>query len=169
MRTVAAVCLTALLAACTPGSVEQPRRTTAAHGAVRAAQSQAPMTTLESNYCEPPRTFLEVGGQSVFISSSWHQPRRVTIRVGDAIRLRATGNCAKTVSAYPQNTRLRVVEEPGYPEAGARYYQAVRPGVVRLVISMPMCALPSNSTAQRCNGGIRQMGTALVTVRPAAN
>lgn len=169
MVAVAVVCLTALLAACTPGSTERPRRTTAAHGAVRAAQSQAPVTTVESRYCEPPRTFLEVGGQSVFISSSWHQRRRITVRVGDAIRLRATGNCAETVSAYPQNTRLRLVEEPGDPEAGARYYQAVRPGVVRLVISMPMCALPSNSTAQRCIGGIRQMGTALVTVRPSGN
>ena len=149
MRTVAAVCLTALLAACTPDSAGQPRRTAAAHGVDRGAESQAPLTTLESNYCEPPRTFLEVGGQSVFISSSWHQRRRITVRVGDAIRLRATGNCAETVSAYPQNTRLRVVEEPGDPEAGARYYQAVRPGVVRLVISMPMCARPSNSTAPR--------------------
>jgi hypothetical protein len=109
-----------------------------------------------------------VGDQSVFIPSS-DQRRRVTVRVGDTIRLHATGNCTETVAAYPQNSRLRVVEEPGYPETGSRYYKAVRPGVVRLVTFMPMCASPSDSPTQQCIGGVRRMGTALVTVSPAAN
>jgi hypothetical protein len=111
-----------------------------------------------------PRSFLEVNGESVFIPSASSQRRRVTVRVGDTIRLRATGNCAETVLADPQNSRLRVVEDPGYPETRSRYCRAVRSGVVWLVTSMPMCASPSNSPTQQCIGGIRWMGTALVTV-----
>ena len=128
------------------------------------------MTTVASSHCETPRTYLEVGGRSRLVPSSVQkQGPRLTVRVGDDIRLRAEGNCAQDVSATPQNSRLRAVEEPGNPDGAARLYRATRTGVVRLVISMPMCALPANSASELpCNGGIRQLGTALVKVIPAA-
>lgn len=166
MRTLAILCLTAMVAACTPGSAEHRKGATSAD-VTRMAPSRAPVTTVESNYCEIPHTFLEVGGRSILIPSSAQEHRRVTVQVGDDIHLRATGNCAQSVSAHPQNGRLQVVEEPGYPENGSRY-RAARTGVVRLVISMPMCAVPANSTSAPCNGGLRQMGTALVQVMPTA-
>jgi hypothetical protein len=165
MRTVAAVCLTLVLAACTPQGAARPA--TPAPPVTREAQAAAPATTLADKHCRPPRTFLEVDGRSVLVPSYGTARRRLTVRVGDVIRLRATGNCAWTVSASPQNPRLRVVW-PADPTAGPTRFRAVRPGVVRLAITMPMCALPHGSTAPRCAGGIRGLGTVRVSVRPAA-
>ena len=128
MRTMAVLCLTVMVAGCTPGSAEHPSGARSAD-VTRMIPSRAPVTTVESDYCETPHTFLEVGGLSVLIPSSvQEQRRRVVVRVGDDIRLRATGTCAQSVSPHPQNGRLRVVEEPGYPENGSRYYRATRRG-----------------------------------------
>ena len=166
MRTVAAVCLTLVVAACTPHGAAR-RAAPAPPPATREAQTAAPQTTLADNRCRRPGTFLEVGGRGVFVPASGSALRRLTVRVGDVIRLRAAGNCAWTVSATPQNPRLRVVWQPD-STAGPTRFEAVRPGVVRLGITMPMCALPLGSTAPRCVGGIRGLGTVLVSVRPAA-
>jgi hypothetical protein len=171
MRTLAVVLLIAALTACAPGSAESPRHSTAAHGtAAREGSGSVPVTNADSTRttCERPRTFLKTDGQTVFLPSSGDQRRRVTVQVGDLVHVHATGSCARSVTASPQNSRLRVLWHLS-PEVGPTYFKASRPGVVRLVISMPMCALPPNSTAPPCFGGVEALGTALVTVRPSGN
>jgi hypothetical protein len=170
MRTLAMVLMTALLTACAPGSAESPRHfAAAAHGSTaREVSGSAPVNEADSarTTCERPRTFLKTSDHTVFIPSSLDQRRRVTVHVGEVIHLLATGNCARSVAASPQNSRLRVLWHLS-GGVGPTSFKAVRPGVVRLVVSMPMCALPPNSTAPRCLGGVQAMGTALVTVRPS--
>lgn len=125
--------------------VKGPVTTSAsAHGtAAREVSGSAPVTNADSTRttCEGPRTFVKTDGRTVFIPSSWDQRRRVTVHVGDVVHVHATGNCARSVTASPQNSRLRELWRLSRG-VGPTYFRAIRPGVVRLVISMPMCALP---------------------------
>lgn len=170
MRTLAVMLLTVALTACAPGSADRPRLSTAAHGgAARAVSGSEPVATVESaRTCERPRTFVKTSDRSVFIPPSWDRHRHVTVHAGEVVHLVATGDCASSVSASPQNSRLRVMWHLGSTAGGPTFFRAIRPGIVRLVTSKPMCpALPRNTTAQRCIGGVQVMGTAIVRVRPS--
>lgn len=115
--------------------------------------------------CKTPRPFLEVRGQRVPIRSSQGRHPSVRVRVGEVIRMRATGGCARSVSASPQNDRLATIEKPARSSTGSAYFKAMRPGTVRLVIVMPMCAQPPHTTqTEPCLGGVRELGTVFVSV-----
>ena len=83
------------------------------------------------------------------------------MHIGDTIHLRATGNCAESVSAAPQNKNLKKVGKPGSNTS----FQAVTPGVVDLDIVMPSCARPPTYTGPVCAGGEGLLGVAVVTIQ----
>jgi hypothetical protein len=125
--------------------------------------AQLPRRTQE---CQRPRTFLALGSRQVPISTSPDARTPVTVHLGQAIRLRATGICADTVSAQPQGDHLRVVGDEGNRRGWPWRFEAASPGVVRLVLTMPTCAQPRGVNPNQCIGGIHTLGTAVVNVRP---
>lgn len=141
--------LALVLAGCTSGDAKAP------------PTGRESVTLAASNRedCDPPHTSLTVGPRNVSVPNDSSQPPSLTVRVGDTIQLRATGDCAYSVTGAPQNSRLRAVSGPG-----SKSYQAVRPGVVDLAITMPMCARPPTSTAAPCAGGVRLLGIARLSI-----
>lgn len=172
-RYVMAVMSCLLMAACSQGGASQ---TSAPPGV--SAISEAPQAlTLQgsedsgeraSKVCQPPGMFFKIGKRQVRIEPGWDTRTRFSVRLGDTFRLRATGNCGYTVSAHPQRKRVlrvtsnRLREDVGWPS----HFEAVQSGVVRLVVTMPMCAQPRSAKPTGCRGGIDTIGTAVVTVRP---
>lgn len=117
--------------------------------------------------CGQTRVFLSTGGVSHRLSEGPGQVLRLTVRVGDVLRLRATGNCGWTVSATPQNYRLQEVKNSDPAQTSPKRWVAVAPGVVDFAVAMPSCAAPKSATGfTDCIGGINDLGTARVTVMP---
>jgi hypothetical protein len=65
-----------------------------------------------------------------------------------------------------QNARLRAVDQRHGSHVPVTSFEAVHRGVVRLVMYMPICARSGRSPAPACRGGIRLLGTTVVTVKP---
>ena len=177
MRTVALVLVTVILTACTPGSAE-PGPPPATHvrqgGDNGGSNSDARLES--SRECQTPRILLELGDERVFPVLKG-QVLRFTIHVDDVMRVRVTGNCARSVGVGVETDVyrstcagcLRAVSD--HPVARLRSFQAVRPGVVDLAMSMPQCARAPIVPPGRvpCFGGLSMLGSALVTVLPSSN
>ncbi len=146
-----AALLALLLAGCTSGDAKAPPA---------AITESFAVATSSGNRCERPRAFLEVGHRSALVPFDRSTPLSLTVRVGDTIHLRATGNCAASVSASPQNKTLKRAK-PG----SSTTFQAVTPGVVDLEITMPACARPPTYTQPPCAGGLGLLGDAVITIQ----
>jgi hypothetical protein len=128
----------------TPGDVESPGPASA-------------VVADHGDHCGPQEWLLLNNDGALVYPVSGPKQRDIAVRVGDTLQLIVTGNCAASVSASPQNARLRL-DAPGS-------YRAVRPGRVRLVVDVPMCARPENPPATSCRGGVNIIGSAFVRVR----
>ena len=167
MRAAAAVLMILLMTACGPLGSDDPRS-----GSLSAAVKESPGSSkqlkgqgADSQTCQFPRPYLAVNGHKVARISSRHvQQDQLTVQVGDQLHVVATGNCAGTVTGSPQSGHLRTMwDRSGHVQP--TYFRAATQGTARLIVSMPMCAKPLNSTGARCLGGISTLGTFLVTVR----
>jgi hypothetical protein len=161
MRWVMAVCVAVLLAAC--GSGPQGDRSRHAVGDAPVGGPHATQVVGAVPSCFHPRTTAVLGRRHLPVTSAVRRPLRVSMMVGNRLRVRTFGGCAREVEASPQNARLRVFTRRHAWNVRITAFTAVRQGVVRLVLSMPMCAQLAHS---ECIGGIHLLGTLLVTVKP---
>ena len=144
MRAPIALVLITVLAGC--GTADRP---------VRHAAPPATQAAENAGLCDV-RVVVDVAGREVPVSRT--STEHVEVRVGDVVRVRATGSCASTVSATPQNGRLE------HTTNRIPSFRAVRSGSVRLLVAMPMCARPRGHEMTGCLGGIAELGSVAVTV-----
>lgn len=164
MRWIMAVCVAVLLAACGSGP-HGGRSPHAAVGGALVGRHHVTQVVGAVPSCLQPRTTAVLGRRHLPVTSAVRRPLRVSMMVGNRLRVRTFGACAREVEASPQNARLRAFTRPHGSNVRIVAFTAVRPGVVRLVLSMPMC---TQLAPPRCVGGIHLLGTLLVTVKPHA-
>jgi hypothetical protein len=164
LRWVTAVWLAVLLAACGSG-LQGGRSPHAALGDALVGGHHVTQVVGAVPSCFHPRATAVLGRRHLPVTSAVRRPLRVSMRVDSRLRVRTFGACAREVEASPQNARLRVFTRRHGSNVRIVAFTAGRPGVVRLVLSMPMCAQLAHS---QCIGGIYLLGTLLVTVKPHA-
>jgi hypothetical protein len=165
MRWVLAATVAALLTGCGSGNVEHSQRPTSLSTAA-SRQPPAAQAIEQPTSCPLPRTTLIVGTRHLNLPPSGSGPRRITMLAGHKMLVRSAGICAGAVQEYPQNARLRAVDQRHGSHVRVTSFEAVHPGVVRLLMGMPICARPGRSPAPACRGGLRLWGTTVVTVKP---
>jgi hypothetical protein len=163
MRWVLAATLV-LLTGCGSRNVESSQRHDPP-GAIAASQHPTTQAVAQQASCPRPRTTLILGHRHLRVPPSGGGPRRVTMHVGNRMLVRTAGICAAAVEGSPQNAGLRAQTNRHSSHVRVTSFEAAHAGVVRLVMSMPMCARPGRLPPPQCRGGIRLLGTAVVTVK----
>lgn len=118
-----------------------------------------------SDRCEPTRPALQVGDALLRVPHNRFKAPAIKLRVGEEILLKASVNCAYTVSGSPQDHSVMRVDRH-YPgtRARTRAFVAVAPGRTYMPVTMPMCALSRGSKTDMCLGGISVLGMLRIVV-----
>lgn len=138
-----------LLAACSADSVEAPSPQPSTTGSRDAGQPMQPKS------CAGNVSVVASTGQVETITRG--RSPEFTVRVGDTLRVEATGRCGE---------RVRLEPGPGLDPAsgGSRATTALKAGTTRLWLHHAMCDELPNVTG--CRGGIAPDGEATIVVRP---
>jgi hypothetical protein len=162
MRWVLAATVAALLTGCGAGNADRSQRPSSPG---TSSQHFTPQAIEPRTSCPRPRTTLTFGHRQLTVPPSGRGHPRITMLVGTKVLVRTSGICAGAVEDSPQNARLRVLTERHGSHVRVTSLEAVHPGVVRLIMSLPMCARPARLPQPQCRGGIRTLGTAVMTVK----
>lgn len=165
-RCLTAVCTLALLVACSSGSDQGGRSN---HDSPTAHTGEHETHTVrDAPACFQPRTTAILSDRKRTVRRSARKPVRVSLRVGSTFVVRSFGACARDVTTSPQNGRVRIRRSKYGWGLRTTTFVAARPGRVRLIVAMPMCAQMDRSSGSACVGGIVFLGTILLHVETRA-